>query len=57
VEELMNALSHGSEAMQSGKSASFQALVRVKVKKGYQVLGAKLITVHPLHPPELAGHK
>ena len=59
VEELMNALSRGSEAMRSEKSgASFQALVRVEVKKGYQVLGAKLITVHPLSPPpKLAGEK
>ena len=57
VEELMNALSRGSEAMQSGKSVSFQALVRVGVKKGYQVLGAKLVTVHPLTPSKLAGDK
>lgn len=56
VEDLMNALSRGSEA-QSGKSASFQALVRVEVKKGYQVLGTKLVTVHPLNPSKLGGDK
>lgn len=56
VEDLMNALSRGSE-VQSGKSASFQALVRVEVKKGYQVLGTKLVTVHPLNPSRSAGDK
>jgi hypothetical protein len=40
VEELMKALSQDREATQSGKIRSFQALVRVDVKKGYQVLGA-----------------
>lgn len=56
VEDLTNALARVSGA-QSGKSASFQALVRVEVKKGYQVLGTKLVTVHPLNPSRSAGDK
>ena len=48
VEQLMNALSKEREATQSEKSLSFQALIGVDVKKGYQVLGAQLITIHPL---------
>ena len=47
VEELVNALSQDKTAMQSGKSRSFQALASVDVKKGYQVLGARLIAIHP----------
>jgi hypothetical protein len=30
----------------------FQALVRVQLAKGYQVLDAKLVSVHPLPPPK-----
>jgi hypothetical protein len=52
VEELTNALSQERAVTQSEKSRSFQALVRVDVKKGYQVLGAQLITIHPLNGRE-----
>ena len=48
VEELTNALSQDRATARSQRTRSFQALVRVDVKKGYQVLGAQLITVHPL---------
>ena len=52
VEEITNAMSHDKALTQSGKSQSFQALVAVDVKKGYQVLGAQLITIHPLNVPK-----
>ncbi|QNI30654.1 hypothetical protein H7849_16110 [Alloacidobacterium dinghuense] len=39
------------DGMGSGKELlPFQALVRVQLAKGYQVLGADLISVHRLHP-------
>jgi hypothetical protein len=49
VEELMKALSKDGTATQPGKNRSFQALVSVDVKKGYQVLGARLIAIHRLN--------
>jgi hypothetical protein len=52
VEELTNTLSQDQAMTQSRGTRSFQALVRVDVKKGYQVLGAKLITVHSLIEPK-----
>jgi hypothetical protein len=55
VEQLMKALSQDRAATQSGTSPSFQALVGVDVKKGYQVLGAQLITIHPLNAPKSAA--
>jgi hypothetical protein len=33
--------------------APFQALVRVRLSKGYQVLGADLISVHPIQPAKV----
>jgi hypothetical protein len=48
VEELSNALSQARTVPQTGRNRSFQALVRVDVKKGYQVLDTHLVTVHPL---------
>lgn len=48
VEQLTNALSPDRAMAESQRTRSFQALVRVDVKKGYQVLGAQLITVHPV---------
>lgn len=55
VEELTNALARVNTAPQSGKSRAFQALVGVDVKKGYQVLGARLITIHPLSEAKSPG--
>jgi hypothetical protein len=49
VQELTSALSQEGAASQSEKNQAFQALVSVDVKKGYQVLGARLITIHPLN--------
>lgn len=49
VEELSKALDQVSTVPQTGQSRAFQALVRVDVKKGYQVLGSHLVTVHPFN--------
>lgn len=48
VEELSDALGQVNIAPQTGKDRAFQALVRVDVKKGYQVLGSHLVTIHSL---------
>jgi hypothetical protein len=55
VEELTNALAQVNTTPQHGKGRAFQALVGVDVKKGYQVLGARLITIHPLSEPKSPG--
>ncbi|MGB6746362.1 MAG: hypothetical protein WBE38_22110, partial [Terracidiphilus sp.] len=49
VEELSDALARVSSAPQTGKDRAFQALVRVDVKKGYQVIDSNLVTIHPLN--------
>jgi hypothetical protein len=46
VEQLQKALTSLGGA--SGELTPFQALVRVQLAKGYQVLDARLISVHPL---------
>jgi nucleotide-binding universal stress UspA family protein len=48
VEELSNALTQVTPAPQTDKARAFQALVRVDVKKGYQVLDSRLVTLHPV---------
>jgi hypothetical protein len=53
VEQLQKALNGFGDAGK-GDLSPFQALVRVKLAKGYQVLDAKLQSVHPL-PPAKAG--
>jgi hypothetical protein len=55
VEELSNALSQVKTSPQAGKGRAFQALVRVDVKKGYQVLGSHLVTIHPLNATKPAA--
>ncbi len=57
VEELTNALSQDRIVTQSNRFHPFQALVRVDVKKGYQVLGARLVTIHPLSEPKPTGDR
>ncbi len=52
VDELNNALSHNPATTQSHLTDSFQALVHVDVKKGYQVLGSHLVTIHALRHPD-----
>jgi len=46
VEQLVRAL--GSENAPSTGPFAFQALVRVRLAKGYQVLGAELTALHPM---------
>ena len=55
VEELSRALtaSPGSDA--KGEIPLFQALIRVRLEKGYDVLGANLVTVHRLSPGNAHG--
>lgn len=54
VEELTNALGQVNST-KSGKARAFQALVGVDVKKGYQVRGARLITIRPLNQAKSSG--
>jgi hypothetical protein len=49
IEELSKALAQVNTETQDGRGRAFQALVRVDVKKGYQVLGSHLVTIHPLN--------
>ena len=49
VEELLKALPLSSSTPEAANGRAFQALVRVDVKKGYQVLGSHLVTLHPLN--------
>jgi hypothetical protein len=49
IEELTKALSLASEKGAKTGPPLFQALVRVQLAKGYQVLSADLTAVHPLH--------
>jgi hypothetical protein len=55
VEELTSALAQVNTPPRSGKARAFQALVGVDVKKGYQVLGARIITIHPLNAARSPG--
>ena len=50
VEELLKALPQARSIPEAAGSRAFQALVRVDVKKGYQVLGSHLVSVHSLTP-------
>jgi hypothetical protein len=49
IEQIDRALADHAAANHGG-TVVFQALVRVKLAKGYQVLGAELITLRPLSP-------
>jgi hypothetical protein len=48
VEELSKALSEIKQPDPREKIPAFQALLRVNLEKGYQVLDTKLLAVHPL---------
>jgi hypothetical protein len=48
VEDLSRALSDLKQANPAEKIPAFQALLRVNLEKGYQVLDTQLLTVHPL---------
>ena len=51
VEKIFKALAASGESGANGEMPSFQALVRVRLEKGYQVLTADLMTVHKIRPP------
>ena len=55
VEELSKALAAAGESTAKGDTPVFQALVRVRLEKGYQVLEANLMAVHKLHPQSASG--
>jgi hypothetical protein len=54
VEQLQKALTGLGDA-HNGELTPFQALVRVQLAKGYQVLDARLVSVHPLAPPKASA--
>jgi hypothetical protein len=49
INQLTSALASKGQVDGKGQTPVFQALVRVQLAKGYQVLGADLTTVHLLH--------
>ena len=58
VEELSNALAASAAPEPSGGKSEmplFQALIRVRLEKGYDVLGASLVTVHRILPQNARG--
>ena len=55
VDELSKALAALGQAGTKGETPVFQALVRVRLEKGYQVLDADLMAVHELHSHNPSG--
>jgi hypothetical protein len=55
VEELSRALAAFGESGAKGGTPVFQALVRVRLEKGYQVLEADLMAVHKFHSQNPSG--
>ena len=55
VEELSKALAASGASGGKGEMPLFQALIRVRLEKGYDVLGASLVTVHRLLPQNARG--
>ena len=55
VEELSRALAAFGESGAKGGTPVFQALVRVRLEKGYQVLEADLMAVHKFHSQSSGG--
>lgn len=51
VEAIRKALGELPSSGASGEMPQFQALVRVRLEKGYEVLGASLVTVHRISQP------
>jgi hypothetical protein len=50
VEEVQKALASTGGPSQTAEMPQFQALVHVRLEKGYEVLGAALVTVHKIAP-------
>jgi hypothetical protein len=55
VEELSKALAASGASDGKSEMPPFQALIRVRLQKGYDVLGASLVTVHRLQSPNTRG--
>lgn len=55
VDELSKALVAAGASGGKGEMPQFQALIRVRLEKGYGVLGASLVTVHRLLPQNARG--
>jgi hypothetical protein len=55
IEELSKALVASGESVLESETPVFQALVRVRLEKGYQVLEADLMAVHKLHTQNATG--
>ena len=55
IEELSKALAASGESGAKGEMPLFQALVRVRLEKGYQVLEADLLAVHKFHSQNPRG--
>jgi hypothetical protein len=55
VEELSKALAASGASGGKSEMPLFQALIRVRLQKGYDVLGASLVTVHRLQSPNARG--
>ncbi len=54
IEDLSRVLSASGSSGEKGEMPLFQALIRVRLEKGYDVLGATLVAVHGLPPQN--GH-
>jgi len=55
IAALSKALTASGESSLKGEPPVFQALVRVRLEKGYQVLGADLVAVHKFTTPDASG--
>ena len=55
IERISKALAASGESGANGEIPLFQALVRVRLEKGYQVLEADLMTVHKFRPQSASG--
>jgi hypothetical protein len=55
IDELSKALAAAGESGAKGETPVFQALVRVRLEKGYQVLEADLLAVHKFHSKTPSG--
>jgi hypothetical protein len=55
IEKLSKAIAASSESSSKGEVPLFQALVRVRLEKGYQVLEADLMAVHKFHSQNPSG--
>jgi hypothetical protein len=55
VEELSRTLASLGEPTPKDAPALFQALISVRLEKGYEVLGSSLVSVHPVPAPRLSA--